>query len=288
MHHREGLFLLLIAAMGYALLPLLAKWAYAANLMPLDVVMWRFLFATPLVWLLVLLRRQPRAEDLPRGLLVGAGLLFGLVAATAFLALARLPASVYIVLLYSYPALVTLMMALRGERLSRQGIAALLLTMLGVVLVVPPPSEGLGAISAAGLALAMLNALLYSLYIVVSGIVLRGHRASLEAGAWSITGSLLTLGVLALVRGGVAIPATAMAWLSVLGLALFSTVIPISAFYAGMQRVGAAQASIISTVEPLMTLLMAVTLLRERLQPLQLLGSALILASVLILTVRRR
>ncbi len=87
---REGAALVLLAAAGYACLPILAKWAYAAGLAPLDVVTWRFILATPLIWLVLLARRVPlRAPRLLRGRLLAVGLLFGILASTGFFALAH-------------------------------------------------------------------------------------------------------------------------------------------------------------------------------------------------------
>nr|MBA3531482.1 hypothetical protein [Ardenticatenales bacterium] len=98
--------LLVLSASGYAFLPIFAKWAYAAGLKPIDLVTWRFIFAAPLIWLLILLRRTPLASALHYGRLLASGALFALVALSAFLTLERLPSSTYTLLLYTYPALV--------------------------------------------------------------------------------------------------------------------------------------------------------------------------------------
>jgi drug/metabolite transporter (DMT)-like permease len=66
----------------------------------------------------------------------------------------------------------------------------------------------------------------------------------------------------------------------ILGLILFSTILPISTFFAGMARVGPTTASLLSTLEPVFTILQASLLLQERLSPLQLLGGLLVLAGV--------
>jgi len=72
------------------------------------------------------------------------------------------------------------------------------------------------------------------------------------------------------------------------GLAIVATVVPRAAFYAGIARVGPSTASILLTVEPALTVLLAAIVLHERLGPLQFLGGALVLAAVLILQARSR
>jgi len=66
-------------------------------------------------------------------------------------------------------------------------------------------------------------------------------------------------------------------------LALVSTVAAISLFFAGLDQVGPTAASILATVEPLVTVLLAFLVFGETLGPLQLLGGALVLAAVLAL-----
>ena len=67
-----------------------------------------------------------------------------------------------------------------------------------------------------------------------------------------------------------------------MGIGIVSTFIAILAFYAGAHRIGAARASIVSTVEPIWTIVLASLLFGEVLTPLQLVGGAMILAGVVI------
>ena len=80
-------------------------------------------------------------------------------------------------------------------------------------------------------------------------------------------------------------PGTLTEWGALVGIVIVSTVIPIFAFYAGIRLLGAARASIVATVEPVMTLTLAALILNERMEPIQLVGAALIIASVVLLQV---
>jgi drug/metabolite transporter (DMT)-like permease len=126
-----------------------------------------------------------------------------------------------------------------------------------------------------------------AVYLVTINRVLRGHQRLARASAYSITGTLITLLALALVNG-LTVPQQAAAWLSVIGIAIISTVIPIFGMLAGMRRLGAPQAAITSTLEPLLVLIFSLLLLGESMLPVQLLGGALILSGPLILHIRRR
>jgi drug/metabolite transporter (DMT)-like permease len=96
--------------------------------------------------------------------------------------------------------------------------------------------------------------------------------------------------VINLVTGHPVLPSTipAAAWGGILGVGLIAGFLAIQAFYAGAARVGAAQASLISTVEPLWTIVWAYLLFGERLEPVQWLGGAMILAGVILAQTRGR
>ena len=72
------------------------------------------------------------------------------------------------------------------------------------------------------------------------------------------------------------------AWVPLIGVGIVSTAIALQAFYAGTRRIGAAQASLVSTVEPIYTIVLASLLFGERLTPVQLLGGLLVIVGVLV------
>ncbi|HEX2621189.1 MAG TPA: DMT family transporter, partial [Phototrophicaceae bacterium] len=277
---RQGVILIVLAAAGYAMLPIFAKWAYAAGLKPLDVVTWRFVFATPVIWLLTLRfskstnhgSDQTTSETttkLPYLKLLAMGGIFGIAAMMAFFSLDRIPASTYIVLAYLYPAFVAIFSIFNGEYLSSLGWIALGITIFGVALTVPDFATGFSNSDPIGLLLGVLNGFGYSIYIVLSSRLLRGQTALAQASALSITGSLIVLLFVALFITGLNVPPDLNTWLVIVGVAMTSSVLPIFAFYAGMQRLGAPQAAILSTIEPILVVLLSTLLLGERMLPIQ-------------------
>ncbi|MCC6615173.1 MAG: DMT family transporter [Anaerolineae bacterium] len=286
---RSGFLLLVIAAAGYACLPVFTKVAYESGLAPLDFVIWRFVFATPCIWLILRLTGQTgdaAARSLPRWRLIGVGVIFASTSYCSVQALVRIDASLYTVLLYSYPAMVALLLLALGEPLSRRGWFALALTLIGVVLTVRDLEQALQGGSGEGILFAIANGAFYAVYIVISSRLLRGQSAMAMASAFSISGTLLAFVMMALIFGLKA-PATSTGWLVLLATAVVSTAGPIFAFYAGMQRVGAGQAAIISTLEPVIVLVLSFLLLNERLAFQQIVGGALILLAAILLQLRR-
>lgn len=293
---RDGLLLILVSAAGYSFFAIFTKFVYDNSVFsPLDILVWRFIIAAPITWMAMawMKRRQPvtNGGQMPRARLIGMGLLFGVVAMVAFFAVERLPVSLYTVLIYTYPAMVAIGAVLFGERMSRRGWSALGLTLIGVVLTVPNLFQGLSGIDPLGVVLVLANAGSYALYILLSNRTLQGVTDLSMASTWSITGSFIYVLVVIIGRGTqgspTAIPDNPSVWAGLLGLAVVSTVIPIFAFYAGMHRVGAPRAAIISMFEPVLTLLWAVTIRHESLQLVQIVGAVFILISVMLLQLQR-
>jgi drug/metabolite transporter (DMT)-like permease len=159
--------------------------------------------------------------------------------------------------------------------------------LLGIILTVPDLHEGLrqgGNLQ--GVLLALLNALVVALYFLLSSHILKGHSDMPRAAAWSITGTFIPLLIMAPFRT-ITVPADATTWFWLLALATISTVLPIVTLNAGIQKLGAVKAAILSTIEPVFSLILSFLLLGERLLPIQMLGSVLILISVVLLQLRQ-
>ena len=67
------------------------------------------------------------------------------------------------------------------------------------------------------------------------------------------------------------------------GIVLIATVIPVVTFLAGLERIGPTNAAMLSTLEPVVTFLLAAWLFAERLEPITMVGGGLILVTIVIL-----
>jgi drug/metabolite transporter (DMT)-like permease len=252
----------------------------------------RFALAAVVFWTLLLAGDGAREVRALSGRDMGVGLALGacgyaLQAGCYFAALERIDASLLSLLVYTFPAIVAAAaVALGRERIDERRLAALGLSMGGLVLVVA--GAGAGALDPLGTALGLGAALVYSVYILVSdGIVGRMGPRVLAAlvctgAAMSLTAGSALLGDL---RPG-ELTAAGWGWLGC--LALVSTVGAITLFFAGLRRVGPTTASILATVEPLVTVVLAFLIFGEMLGVVQVVGGALVLAAVLVLNVRSR
>ncbi len=294
---RDGAILIIIAVTGYACLPVITKHLFAQGIQPLDIAFWRFFFTTLVYCGFIALRglrrrgRMPAAapqtptKPLPRLRLLLLGTFFAGEALTAFWGLERLPSATFVVLFYSYPALVAILGVFLGERLSGRAWFALALTLVGIALTAPDFSAGLTGDNFNGVLMALADALLCAVYFLLISRLLRGETDIALSSAWSVTGAFLLMVVVALVAG-LRLP-QGDAWLYLGLLALVSTVLPVFALNAGIHKLGATRAAILCTFEPVLTAVLALIFLNELMLPIQWLGGAIIIASVILLQLRR-
>jgi drug/metabolite transporter (DMT)-like permease len=250
----------------------------------------RFVLAALLFWALVIaggglreLRRLGRRE-LGIALALGAcG--YALQSGCYFAALERIDASLLSLLLYTFPAIVAAAaVALGRERMSARRLAALALASGGLVLVLA--GAGAGALDPLGVALGIGAALVYSTYILVSETVV-GRMPPTLLSALVSTGAAISLTTGSATLGQLHPGAVSLAgWGWLASIAVVSTVAAIGLFFAGLRRVGPTSASILSTVEPVVTTLLAFVVFGETLSAVQVLGGMLVLAAVLVLVVR--
>ena len=128
-------------------------------------------------------------------------------------------------------------------------------------------------ISMLGIALGVAAALIYSIYILVGNRVLK-EEDPLAAATVVMLSAAAVFGLLVM-GGAPRFPVTPAGWAAVLAIALVSTVIAMVGFFAGIKRLGAADAATLSTLEPVVTFVLAAVFLDEPVTLLQTAGGAI-------------
>ena len=286
---RAGISWILVSAMAYSLFTVMAK-RLLDEIGPTDVLFWRFVIATPVIWAVVLLRARTRrgpnplhVEWHPR---FAMGLLFGLLAWFAFVGVDKLPGDLYVIIIYTYPAMVAVGARLLGKPATRQLWTALAITTVGIALTVPEIFDGSQDAALFGFVLTLFNAALYAGYILYSERIVndtKGHHLagdSFVAAAWGMVGSLVVGTVVALASGGISLPNTGLAVVCMFGLGIVSTVVSQTAFFLGVSKLGPAPAALVAASEPVMALTWLVLFLDESMRAIQVAGAALVIVGV--------
>ena len=280
-----GVIACLASAAAFGAMGVFGKLAYDEGATVGTLLSTRFVLAAALFWLFLAWSGRARSLRSVSARDAGIALALGAIGYSAqaggyFAALERLDASLLSLLVYTFPVMVTVTaIALGREPASRRTAGALVLASLGLTLVLAGAAAG--ALDALGTALGLGAAVVYSGYILIShGVAER--MGPLALGTLVCTGAAATLTLTGLAGGDLdpgGVSAMGFLWLA--GLALVSTVGAIGLFFAGLRRVGPAAASILSTLEPVVTVALAFAIFGESLGPAQLAGGALVLLAVI-------
>ncbi len=281
MSDRVGTALVLVSAVGFGTLGIFGKLADAAGLSIPTVLFFRFLLATALVWIGLAVRGRLRPFS-GRNLLVGLGLGalgYAVMSGLYFWGLSFMTAGLVGIVLYTYPVLVVGFAALfLNERMTRRTAVALILALTGIVLITDVNPAGADP---RGIVIVLVAAVVYAGYITVSRVALDAVAAD-RLTAHVLPAAACTYFVYGSATGALSVPQSGRQWVIIVAIALLATVLPIFTFFAGLSRIGASRASIVSTVEPVVTLLLGAAILTEPVTPVTLLGAVLVLSGVVL------
>lgn len=283
----QGGLLVGLSAAAFGSMAIFVVWAYQAGANIWGLLLVRFGIAALVMIGILRLRRIPFPPSRQCVRLAALGALYVGQAFCFFVALQYAQASLVGLLLYLYPAFVVMLAAIfLGERLSPPVLVAVGIALLGTALVV-----GGGSGSPLGIALAVGSAVIYSVYVTTGSVVTAGLNplaattvlcmaAAVVAGVGAVTQTVL--------GDGPDFADSLKGWAALLAIAIFCSVVAMLTFFAGLQKLGPTQTAVISTLEPVVTVVLAAWLLSESLTVIQLCGGLLVVAAVMWQAMARR
>lgn len=286
MGRKSSVFSAVVSAASFGTMAIIVRYMYDAGAAPLQVLALRFGLAAILLGGYTATRRASLLRISSRELLsYGALSLFGYGSASLcfFYALQYADASVVAILLYTYPSLIVLAELLFTRvRPTRGRVVAILMTFGGCVLVVDPFGGALG-VKPMGIVLGVGAGVAYAAFSLMSHRLMETKSRSVMMTYMFAFTSLLATGA-AIATGG---PLAPVGWSYALWgllalLVLVPTFLAIVLYLRAVKALGASQAAILSTFEPVFTLVLAFLLLGESLSVSQMFGGILVLGGVLV------
>lgn len=280
-----GGVLVLLSALCYAWMPVLAKIAYGAGLEPHSVLILRYLFT--LIILLVFLRLWGEVNFNLSPYLIAQGIFFTAGGLFFFYSLKSINAGLSIIIFFSHPVIISLIaVVFLREKLSWFHAAGLIAATAGILLISLSGGEDV-RVNSSGVALSMASSLCYSFYSLLS------ERNTRSMGSASITAAMALIGLITVIplfydRLGFIMSLSSEQVFIVLAMSFVSTMLAVIFFLEGVKRLGAPRASIAGMAEPVFVALIAYLLLGEVLTFTEGAGSLMILAGVGISILSRR
>ena len=275
MNYKTGVLFVLISAVCYSSIPICALYAYEEGVSTLDFLFYRFLVATLIFFLYLLVRRVKIKLNWTQvfWLFILGGVLNLLQSIFFVSAVKYISAGLTTLLFFTNPILVAVFSYFEGEKISRGTIAAIFVSFGGLALVL---GTSLGKVNTYGIVLSLAAAVFYAAFIVLGNKVTKEVDPVVVSTFISLF-TVITLLPLVFIYGGLGIPLTLKGWAATAGCGIFSSNIALFTFFAGITVVGATTASILSNVEPVTVVILSALLFSQHLTGLQFLGGVLIL-----------
>lgn len=274
-----GVLLVLASTIAFAVGPTAARLALDDGSNTLTVVTLRGVVGAALMALLVPVARQGFGVD-RRALrwCLCCGVFYSLTVYGFIGSVAHVPVSVAVLVFFTHPILVAAVAhSSGGDRLTARKLLLALAALAGLALVLGP---GFGTLNPAGVALAALAA------AAMCGMVLCGARAqeratSTQVNLYATAASSTGFAMLTTALGAWAPPSSTVGWLGIAGAGV-GIGVGLLTLFAALRRLSAVRATMLSNLEPLVSILFAAAVLGERLGPSQWAGVALVIGALVL------
>ena len=277
----KGYILGSIAAASYGMNPLFALPLYKAGMDPDSVLFFRYLFAIPLLGIMIKARGRSfkiqRKETFP---LIIMGLLVALSSLTLFLSYNYMAAGIASTLLFVYPIMVALIMAMVfKEKLALQTIVCMLLALGGIGLLYK--SEDGSTLSLIGTLLVFASSLSYAIYIVGINQTSLKNVATLKVTFYVLLFGLSLFVARLLYSGVLNTPDQWYLWANLLALAaIFPTAISFLCTTGAIQYIGSTPTAILGALEPVTAIFFGIAVFGESLTVRESFGLVMIIVAV--------
>lgn len=276
----KGYILGSIAAASYGMNPLFALPLYKAGMDPDSVLFFRYLFAIPLLGIMIKARGRTfkiqRKETFP---LIIMGLLVALSSLTLFLSYNYMAAGIASTLLFVYPIMVALIMAMVfKEKLALQTIVCMLLALGGIGLLYK--SEDGSTLSLIGTLLVFASSLSYAIYIVGINQTSLKNVATLKVTFYVLLFGLSLFVARLRYSGVLNTPDQWYLWGNLLALAVFPTAISFLCTTGAIQYIGSTPTAILGALEPVTAIFFGIAVFGESLTFRESFGLVMIIVAV--------
>jgi drug/metabolite transporter (DMT)-like permease len=273
---RKGTAIAALSAISFGSAVIFVRFAYEAGVLPGTAAFLRFSIALPIMALFLGLNRGggnlsfwQRARLFLLGFVA-----YSFSAITWVTAFSLIPAWLVSLIVAMYPLTVNLASWLfLKERFQRRQVAALVCVLLGSIILFWRPFEGAAW---NGVLLMTLNVLASTAFILIGQRWMRGV-SPIRCTTWLIAGGMVGTFFYSLYAHELSFAFAPAGWLWMTLFAVVSTVLAATAMWWGVGLIGPGRTAIIGSFEPVVSILLAVLLLGERLLLLQIVGGVFIL-----------
>lgn len=280
----KGYLFVIASAILYGCMPLMAKHIYAEGVSAMGLVLLRNLLSLPFLALIGRAKHESfkvTPKSFASVVLIGV-LGCALTPILLFISYQHINTGTATVFHFIYPAVVILLeVAFLRAKVSGGRIAAILLCVVGIALFYDP-SESPNLV---GSLLALISGVTYALYVLLLGRFDRKGLGAFSFGFYASLGSTVTLLIAGPIGGGLTLPTSARGWILCILFSLAINVGAVILFQSGAFIIGGQKSAILSAFEPITSLIVGFLVFDEKVGPLVIVGSILVIAASVIIAV---
>jgi DME family drug/metabolite transporter len=279
-----GFIFVVLAGIGFGFLGIFGRLAFQSGLSVGELLTFRFTLASLLMWVGLFIFKREQIKLSLKQVLVSFGLgIFGYAVFSTlyFKSIEGISVPLAALLLFTFPIFVNLASHfILKQHMSKKQFVSLIIACLGLGILLWGP---LIVNSLSAVIYALLAALTYAVYVIVSGEVQK-DVPPFSSSLYVITSAAVALFLFHQPDfTTVATLSHQQQWI-IIGIALVSTIGPLTLFLAGLQRLPSSKASIVVMIEPVVAAVAAWIFLNEQLTPTQMAGSSLVLLALFLNT----
>ncbi len=279
----------ILAAVAYGTNPLGALFLYNEGFNPPSVIFYRFLFAVIILGLILFTQRLSlKVSKFEAQVLFSLGLLFAVSALTLYTSFKHLDSGVASTILFAYPVMVAVIMALFfKEKTTPTIVISIIMSILGIFLLYQ--GDGNAKLSLWGVFLVLISSLTYAIYIVIV------NQTKLTIPPFKMTFYIMLFAAIAIFFLSFILPEsriimipnfTSLGWIFV--VAIVPTIIAMTLLNIGVAKAGSTPTAIMGALEPVTAVCISVAVFDGLLTKRIILGIVMILAAVILIILNKK
>lgn len=280
----KGTLFVIISAMTFGSLPIFSKFAYAQGISVCTLLLFRFLTASCILWVYVLMKKL--TFKVSKGVFIRL-VLISLIGYTAsasglFYAYKYISSSLATIIIYCYPIIVVAYEMIELKKIDYKKIMCLITTSIGLMLVV---CTGSIKINWTGILLALISAVGYAYFCIGLNEKKIQKLNSIVISMYVMTSCTVFYFLQSLFTNEALVIPNTKSYIYILIIGILCSIVPTITLYEGIKKIGVGTSVIISTFEPIFVCIMGVILFNERITLNMIVGGIIIISSLIILQI---
>ncbi|KTD82510.1 DMT family transporter [Legionella waltersii] len=278
-HENRGSIYAILSGFLYGFIGYFGLNAINGNMSASNMLFWRFLIASLLVFV-ILLPQLKHIKESYRSLFIAfltGALYYGISTLLYFFASLYIGSGLSMVIFFTYPVMIMLLnYFIYGQRIPAVYYLATVFILVGMIFLI---DTGDVAFNLLGIGLGLISALFYAFYMIST----KNNQLNPTISTFMVSlGCMTTSFFVSIFSNSFAIPGSLSVWYNLFGIAIIATIIPIVLLIHSLKYISSEKASILSVLEPVFVVIFGVLLLGEELKSWNVIGIVLILAGALL------